>query len=1016
MRLTTLTTLITGLSLSGLLFVEPAQAGPSDGMVVGITKIVDNGPASSRFNLVLMGDGYQQGELAQFAQDCQDFVEFMFQTPPFDENCSINVYRIDVTSTDSGADDPDTCDDGTGATADTYFDSTFCSDGVIRRLLGANNSTATDVLNAQLPEWNQALVIVNTSIYGGSGGTVGVTSVSGTWENIAIHEFGHSAFGLADEYEYWSGCGSGEAGHDNHPASEPSQPNVTIESDRNLIKWASFIDAATAMPTTENADCTMCDPQGDPFPGMQVVGAYEGAHYYHCDAYRPVFSCMMRNFAPFCPVCTARINQTLAPYAPEDTTTPPSITSFAVSGTDVDANCVGSITFFAGVSDTNYLPESGIEVTVSNPTNNATVSNVMYTVTPNGTNAFTISGSATVSNLTSCPATILVTIEATDGCGNTSMEDASANVHDRITPQVVALDSTGGEVDDNCDYVLPFSGAVTDNCCVRPEDVDVAVNVITNNATLGMVALNKSQAGATRVNFNGQVVVSDLTSCPATVRVSASTLDCCDNMSNISSVDADVVDATPPMVECPDDLVLGRGTTAICPMTPNEWLASFKATDNCDGMPTLSNNSVEQGAPCGGFPCDGTTTVTFTAEDDCGNQNSCEAKITVIPDHPGWNNYDAKITLTGNQPAYWSAASGDPLGIPPFDSLDPGCLPGRKDPEGSGDRLMRGYVLAWAVNQNGEEIRWNHLAGDALILEYRRATAAEYDAYAFQALVGENGVATGTPGQLHLDGVEYQTGFAELLFNFFATGAQINSAGPLSILTDTDLTLFPVSVDLRQENNGPVTTKANFTIWNMNEFKFSGTERCITCWDQALLRGYDAPNHFLRGNLQTDMGKARVDGLASQNCDLPDSDSQAASLLGLSIKQLRFGKALKYTAGLLTGVGNETALIQADLAGGIPPERPALGLGLDRLGGDRGTGRTVDADGSPLAGGPGAVELGRVSGSTKGSLLILSKIELRWTADGDYLVQDTFLDLINDFPAEVDVQMYFINGDPPIEP
>lgn len=1012
MRSTALTTLIPSLVLGGVVGMEPVRAAPADGMVVGITKIVDNGPAANRFNLVLMGDGYQQGDLAQFAQDCQDFVDFMFQTPPFDGNCSINVYRIDVTSTDSGADDPNTCTGGTGATAATYFDSTFCSDGVIRRLLGSNNGTATAVLNAQLPEWNQGLILVNTTIYGGSGGTVGVTSLSGTWENIAIHEFGHSAFGLADEYEYWSGCSSGETDRDNHPASEPSQPNVTIESDRNLIKWASFIDAATAMPTTTNADCTVCDPQGNPFPGMQVVGAYEGAHYYHCDAYRPVFSCMMRNFADFCPVCTARINQTLAPFTPDDTTTPPSITSFAVSAEDVDANCVGSITFFAGVSDLNYLPENGIEVTVSNPTNNATVSNVTYTVTPNGTNAFTISGSATVSNLTGCPATILVTIEATDGCGNTATEQASANVRDLIPPQV-SLMLTGGVVDDACEYVMPWSAILRDNCCVTQGGLEITLSVPTDNATLSNLSANDTTISQKEVRRSGTVTVSALTSCPATVKLEARTEDCCGNTTPITSTTADVNDVTPPTPLCPEDLVLGRGTTFVCKMTPNEWLNSFSATDNCDTMPLLTNDSVAQGAPCGGFPCDGTTTVTFTAEDDCGNVDSCTARITVIPDHPGWNKYDAKIELTGNQPVYWGASDGRPIGIPPFDSLDPGCLPGRKDPEGTGDRIMRGYLLAWAVNTNGEEIRWNHLAGDAMLLNYGRAAAVEYPALAFQALgTTPHGSTTGTPGDLHLDGVEYQAGFAELLFNFFATGAVTGSGTGRGFLNETDLTLLPLSVDLRQETVGPVTTKANFTIWNMNEFKFSGTERCVTCWDQTLLGNYDAPNHFLLGNLQTDMGKARVDGLASQRCDRPEGDSQAASLVGMAIRHLSLNpKKTEYTGGLLAGLGSEVAIIRSDLAGGTPSERPVGESFLVRTGNERGSGRPAEE--SPLA---GSAELDRASGSTKGSLLMLAKVELRWTADGDYLLQDTFINMLNDFPADVDVQMYFVNGDPPIEP
>ena len=45
--------------------------------------------------------------------------------------------------------------------------------------------------------------------------------------------------------------------------------------------------------------------------------------------------------------------------------------------------------------------------------------------------------------------------------------------------------------------------------------------------------------------------------------------------------------------------------------------------------------------------------------------------------HPGWNWVDNEITLTGNEPAYWSALTGNPKGVSPFTILDPGVLPGR---------------------------------------------------------------------------------------------------------------------------------------------------------------------------------------------------------------------------------------------------------------------------------------------------------------------------------------------------
>ncbi len=375
------------LALAGLFGagLTGAWAGTGDGTVLGTTKILDKGPAASRFNIVLLGDGYTSSQQALFAQHAQQFVHFLLQTPPFATNCSaFNVYRVDVASTDSGADDPAACG-GTGATVSTYFDATFCADGVIRRLLGANGATAASVASAQVPEWDQALVIVNSSIYGGSGGNPGVTSVNGSWQNIAIHEFGHSAFGLTDEYEYWQGCPDETPSHDNHPASEPAAANATIETNPALIKWKDLIGGSTSVPTTQDANCDVCDVQGDPFPGSQVVGLYEGAHYYHCDGFRPVFSCMMRNYAAYCPVCTRRILEVLAPFQPAN-----SAPACAAGGPYV-AECAGATTSVqlngTGSSDFDCDP---LTLTWTGPFAGGSVSGTMPTVAFSGTGVFNV--------------------------------------------------------------------------------------------------------------------------------------------------------------------------------------------------------------------------------------------------------------------------------------------------------------------------------------------------------------------------------------------------------------------------------------------------------------------------------------------------------------------------------------------------------------------------------------------------------------------------------------------------
>jgi hypothetical protein len=176
---------------------------------------------------------------------------------------------------------------------------------------------------------------------------------------------------------------------------------------------------------------------------------------------------------------------------------------------------------------------------------------------------------------------------------------------------------------------------------------------------------------------------------------------------------------------------------------------------------------------------------------------------------------------------------------------------------------------------------------------------------------------------LELDGTEFAPPFAQLLLNFQAVGSPAFS-GPRQVVSDTDLTLMPVTADLRQETEGPLTTKAHFDVWNENEVKFSGAYRCVTCWDQTLLSFYGIPNHFLLETLQTNVGKARIDGLASQLCGPTSVD---AALLGVVATMLDFDAGDDFDAAgtNLTGMGTEAAVIQWDTLG-PPPEKPGDGV------------------------------------------------------------------------------------------
>ena len=286
--------------------------GTSDGAVIGNTQIFGSAPRNRAFNVALLAEGFTLAQQNDFNNACTAFVNAFRATPPFDElSPAINVFRINVRSTDSGADDP-VSGGGTGATARTYFDASFGGNG-IRRLLVCNATTVLTVAAAQVPDFTVAIVVVNSTIYGGSGGSVGTYSLAGGATEIAIHEMGHTAFGLADEYPYYAG--GAETGHDHHPAGEPGQPNVTLNTNRATLKWGWAVAATTALPTMANPNCAQVDGRASTVPAG-TVGAFEGAHYYHCGAYRPEYNCKMQALGiPFCHVCRQVIWNRIGPLA-----------------------------------------------------------------------------------------------------------------------------------------------------------------------------------------------------------------------------------------------------------------------------------------------------------------------------------------------------------------------------------------------------------------------------------------------------------------------------------------------------------------------------------------------------------------------------------------------------------------------------------------------------------------------------------------------------------------------------
>ena len=203
---------------------------------------------------------------------------------------------------------------GTGATARTYFDSTFGGNG-IRRLLVCNNTTALQVAAAQVPEFTVALVVVNSTIYGGSGGSVGTYSLANGATEIAHPRDGSHRVRARRRVPVLRRR-QRDRPRSPYRAASRREPNVTANTNRNTLKWRWAVASATAIPTMSNPNCG-AGRQPRRAPCRRAPSACSRARTTTTAArYRPEYDCKMRNLGvPFCHVCRQVIWNRIGPLA-----------------------------------------------------------------------------------------------------------------------------------------------------------------------------------------------------------------------------------------------------------------------------------------------------------------------------------------------------------------------------------------------------------------------------------------------------------------------------------------------------------------------------------------------------------------------------------------------------------------------------------------------------------------------------------------------------------------------------
>jgi hypothetical protein len=303
-----------------------------------ITVAVNNGDPHKSVDMVIIGEGYADGEQKTFIKDLEYFTGVFFGIEPYaSQRKKFNITGIYTPSAESGTDEP-----RQGKFRNTILGSSFNTFDSDRYLLADDNKALRDIA-AQAP-YDAVLVMVNIDRYGGGGifnwQTVFATG-SPMRDYVFLHEFGHAFAGLRDEY-YTSDVSY----EDFYPEGiEPTDPNVTALLDLQNLKWKDLVSPGIEIPTDwdkpvfdslnlavnrltkEKTDTvevlqksgassgTITDAeksfnnrifslraQIDSFifhhPLKGKTGAFEGAGYQSEGLYRPTVNSMMHRFDP----------------------------------------------------------------------------------------------------------------------------------------------------------------------------------------------------------------------------------------------------------------------------------------------------------------------------------------------------------------------------------------------------------------------------------------------------------------------------------------------------------------------------------------------------------------------------------------------------------------------------------------------------------------------------------------------------------------------------------------------
>ncbi|NVO18539.1 MAG: peptidase M64 [Bacteroidetes bacterium] len=302
--------------------------------------IFENGPASQKVDLVILGDGYTSAEMDKFRKDATRLTNALFNAEPFkSRKADFNVRAVETPSMVSGV-----CKPHHNIYKRTPLSVHYSSFDSERYALTYDNRTVRDVA-ASVP-YDFMVILVNEQTYGGGGIYNLYTTVSADnkfADYIMIHELGHHIAALADEY-YTSSV----AYETPDIKLEPWETNITAMFDQKNLKWKDLVEKGTPLPTPWNKEAfdkfgyqvqktrdsirtaqlpenVMEDlffkqkAQEDAFFSKEIykdkVGAFEGAGYTAKGLYRSQLDCIMyTRHVEYCKVCRRSLENVFNQY------------------------------------------------------------------------------------------------------------------------------------------------------------------------------------------------------------------------------------------------------------------------------------------------------------------------------------------------------------------------------------------------------------------------------------------------------------------------------------------------------------------------------------------------------------------------------------------------------------------------------------------------------------------------------------------------------------------------------